>query len=562
MQRLRLQLVIVLLALVAIATLLISQQPALQAVVVVPEPATGGIYAEALIGSPGRFNPALEFYNPVDRDVNSLLFSGLVRFDDRGLPVPDLAESWGISWDGTVYNFAIHQEAYWHDGQPVTSDDVVFTIELMRNPDFPTLSVVRELWRSIEVRRLDDKTLQFRLPAAYAPFLDHLTFGILPAHLLGDLSPDAIVNDPFNLTPIGSGPYRFDSLIVEGGEVKGVVLQANENYHQQRAFIDQLVFRYYDDFAQALDAYRRGEVLGFQDIPVDRLPEVLVEADLNVYTGRLAEMALIYLNLDHDSVPFFQELEVRKALYAGLNRQWMIDRLLDGQAILASGPIFPGTWAYFDGTPQMEYDPDLAVRQLREAGYTIPSEGGSVRAREGQRLSFELVHPDMEPYASLAQAIQDDWQAIGVQVTLRAVPYDDLLEDYLEPRAYQAALVDLNFATTPDPDSYAFWHQTQTPAGQNYANWNDRVASEYLESARITVDPEERARLYRNFQVRFTGELPALPLYYSVYSYAVNAQVRGVRMGPLYDPSDRFFNITQWFLFVEQTVEAVSTPSQ
>jgi peptide/nickel transport system substrate-binding protein len=562
MQRLRLQLIIVVLALVAIAALLLSQQPALQAIVVVSEPAAGGIYSEALVGTPGRFNPTLDFYNPVDRDVNSLIFSGLVRFDDRGLPVPDLADSWGISWDGTIYNFAIRQEAYWHDGQPVTSADVVFTIELLRDADYPTPPAVRELWRSVDVRLLDEKTLQFRLPAAYAPFLDHLTFGILPEHLLGDLNPEEIINDAFNLNPIGSGPYRFDSLIVEDGAIKGVVLLAFENYYQPRAFIDRFVFRYFDGVDRALEAYRRGEVQGIQSIPSDYLPEALVEPGLNLYTGRLSEMMLIYLNLDHDAVPFFQDLEVRKALYTGLNRQWMIDHLLDGQAILASGPIFPGTWAYFDGTPLVEFDPDKAISLLRAADYTIPAEGGSVRAREGVRLAFELIHPDTDLHTRLAQAIRDNWQALGMQVTLRPVPYDDLLEDFLEPRAYQAALVDLNFANTPDPDSYAFWHQTQTPGGQNYSNWNDRPASEYLEAARITVDPEERTRLYRNFQVRFAGELPALPLFYPVYTYAVDAQVRGVRMGPLYTPSDRFFNITQWFLFVEQTVEAVSTPAQ
>ncbi len=119
------------------------------------------------------------------------------------------------------------------------------------------------------------------------------------------------------------------------------------------------------------------------------------------------------------------------------------------------------------------------------------------------------------------------------------MPYEDVVSAYLEPRAFQAALVDLNFSRTPDPDPYPFWHQAQITGGQNYSKWDDRQASEYLEQARIEVDIEERTRLYNNFQVRFASELPSLPLFYPIYNYAVDEQVQGVTMGPLYDPSDR-----------------------
>ena len=120
--------------------------------------------------------------------------------------------------------------------------------------------------------------------------------------------------------------------------------------------------------------------------------------------------------------------------------------------------------------------------------------------------------------------------------------------------------MDLSFSRTPDPDPYPFWHQTQAANGQNYAMWNDRQASEYLEQARIIVDPAERARLYRNFQVRFASELPSLPLYYPMYTYAVSNQVQGVRMGPLFDTSDRFATVTSWYLFSEAGENPAETP--
>jgi peptide/nickel transport system substrate-binding protein len=157
----------------------------------------------------------------------------------------------------------------------------------------------------------------------------------------------------------------------------------------------------------------------------------------------------------------------------------------------------------------------------------------------------------------VAQAVQRDWLRLGVQVTLRAVPYDQLVADYLGTRLYQAALVDLNLTRSPDPDPYPFWHEAQAQSGQNYSGWNDRQASEYLESARVVSDMSERTRFYRNFQVRFNLELPALPLFYPVYTYAVDSEVQGVRMGPLFDPSDRYATVTSWFLLARRAASPV-----
>jgi peptide/nickel transport system substrate-binding protein len=280
---------------------------------------------------------------------------------------------------------------------------------------------------------------------------------------------------------------------------------------------------------------------------------------LNFYTTRLPELTLIFLNLDNPAVPFFQEVAVRKSLLMGISRQRLVDRVLDGQAIIADGPIFPNVWAYYEGIERVPYDRDSAIDLLRAADYTIPAEGGSVRTKEDVRLSFTLLHPEGETIAALADLIKRDWERLGVQVILEAVPYEILVREHLDTRLYEAALVDLNFSRSPDPDPYPFWHQTQATGGQNYALWNDRQASEYLEQARIIVDPLERTRLYRNFQVRFVDELPALPLFYPVYSYAVDSQVQGVRIGPLLEPSDRFDTVTKWFLFSEGTTAQQET---
>jgi len=553
MKRLRWQLLIVVLALVAITLLLTGQEP-IVVQVFEPEPITGGFYTEGLVGTFSRLNPVLDNFNPADKDVDRLIYSSLVRFDDRGLPQAELAESWGISRDATVYNFSLRTDATWHDGESVTSADVVFTIDLLRSPDLPTPEDVRSMWNEIEVIPLNDYTLQFRLPEPFAPFLDYMTFGVLPVHYFEGLTPAGLVDDPFNLSPIGSGPYRFDNFIIDNGEIVGVALSAFDEYYEERAFIDQIVFRYYPNDELALDAYQAGEIQGISQITPESLPEALEEENLHLYTGRLPELSMIFLNLDNPKVSFFQDADIRRALLMGLHRQWMIDQVLDGQAAIADGPIFPNTWAFYEGISRIGYDPDKATNIIREKGYTIPSEGGSIRSNENGFFSFTLLHPEEATHTAIAEVIQENWSKLGVGVTLKALSYEKLISDHLDTRLYDAALVDINFSRSPDPDPYPFWHQTQASSGQNYTMWNDRQSSEYLEQARIIVDPIERTRLYRNFQVRFLNELPALPLFYQVYTFGVDAEIQGIRTGPLFEPNDRFAHITEWYLFSERIV--------
>lgn len=564
MKQLRWQILVVLVTLVIVAVLLFSAQSPDVGNVIQSQPEQGGVYTEGLVGSLGRLNPLLDWNNQADRDVNRLLFSGLVRFDERGLPASDLASSWGSTPDGTVYNFEIRQNAMWHDGAPVTSDDVLFTIEMMKSADSLYPQDIKDLWGRIEVTKLNDKTLKFTLPEPFVPFLDYLTFGIVPKHLLGSVPAGQMATAEFNIKPVGTGPYRFDRLLVENGRIIGVVLTVFTNYYRDPGFIEQVVFRYYPTSAEAFSAYEQGDVFSISRISAEVLNDALEEPQLNLYTSRLPKMGFVFFNLNNSETPFLKEPEVRRALMLGLNRTYIINAFMQGQAILADGPILPNSWAHYDGIEQFRYDPDAAINLLKAEGYVIPAGGGDVRAKDGISLAFQLTHPDDELHTQIAQTIQTQWALIGVRVDLQPVSYDLLVFNVLASRAYQSALVDLDLSRTPDPDPYPFWHQAEATGGQNYSQWDNRAASEYLEQARVTADYELRAKLYRNFQIIFARELPALPLYVPVYSYGVDAQVLGVQISPLYDPSDRFTSFTRWYLLtrraLEQPVLATSTP--
>jgi len=559
MRRLRWQILVVAVTLIIVAVLLLSQQPILAPTL--SQPSSGGIYSEGLIGSLGRLNPLLDWNNPVDRDVDSLVFSGLIKFDSHGLPQPDLAESWGATPDGTVYNFTLRSNAVWQDGTPVTSDDVIFTVDLIKSSSFFPQDI-KDLWNQITVTKLDDQNIKFTLPEPFAPFLDYLAFGLLPKHLLASTPANQLASANFNISPIGSGPYKFDHFVVESGHVAGIVLTLSDNYYGQKPYIQQVVFRYYPDSKSAYDAFKQGEVLGVSQLTSDVLSQALADPNLMVYTSSLPQMSIVLLNLNNNEVSFFQDANIRRALLLGLNRDYIVSAFLKGEGIVADGPILPGSWAHYDGIEHIGYDPDAAISLLKAEGYVIPSSGGTVRSKDTQSLSFTLLYPQDALHAQIAKAIQQDWAQIGVQANIQGMPYDQLISNSLTSRNYQAALVDLNLARTPDPDPYPFWHQSEATGGQNYSQWDNRAASEYLEQARTETDFTVRARLYRNFQVVFTKDLPSLPLYYPVYNYGVSAQVHGVEVPmPLFDTSNRLNFIADWYLVTRRTIEQTPMPT-
>jgi len=547
MKRLRWQLLIIFLTGFTVGILLINEKPEPEAVSV-PEPEQGGVYSEALIGRFQRLNPVLDYYNSADRDINRLIFSRMVSFEERGIPTLELVETYGISQDGTIYNITLKPDLEWHDGSPLTTNDILFTVDMMRNGVGVTPEDIRSFWTSVEVVVLSDTTIQFRLPEPFSPFLDYLSFGILPEHLLGDLSFEELIDSSFNMQPVGSGPYKFEGLITEDDQIKGVILRANENYFEGSPLIEQMVFRYFENSNEALQAYKDGLVLGISEVDNSILRDVLIEPELNLFTARRPRLTLVFLNLENPEVPFFQEVEIRKALLNGLNRQNMINEVFDSQAIVADGPILPGSWAYYDGIKNVPFDQETALQLIKDAGYIISGEDSTIRSKDGVEFRFELLYPDDEEHRQMAEMIQSDWEELGASVEIRGVLYSELIESYLSPRSYQAALIDLDLSWTPDPDPYPFWDQVQATGGQNYSQWDNTVASDYLEQARITTNLIDRQLFYRNFQVVFEEELPSLPLFYPVYNFAISSQVQNVSVGPLFDTSDRFITVTEWFL--------------
>jgi len=555
-KHLRWQVIITLLGTALLGSLLAYLAFAFGTVVV---PAAGGTYVEALIGHPQYINPILCQPNPVDRDLCSLIFNGLTKLNERGEVLPDLAESWEISTDGLRYTFHLRRDVRWHDQTPFTADDVAFTVEAMQDPSYKGDPHLAELWRNVGVVKLDTHTIQFVLREPFAPFLGYTTVGILPAHVLTDVPVESLPNHPFNQHPIGTGMFQVEEITAEHA-----LLQANPLFFGPKPYLDRIEFRFYPDYEAALSAYEEGEVQGISRVPPTSLLEAKANQRLKLFSARLPGYTLVLLNLKNPGLPFFQSKLVRRALLYAIDRQEVVDRVLDGQGLIAHSPILPESWAHDDGVARYEYDPERAKGLLMEAGWRTPThlsamEGdtdrqskGSIREQAGVKLAFTLLTDDDPLHMRLAEEIARQWEEIGV----RAIPQtvrSSLVENYLRPRKFEAALIDLEVRGDPDP--YPLWHSTQANGeGQNYAGFVNYEVDKLLEEARCTVDLDKRAELYHRFQQIFADEVPSLLLYYPVYTYAVDEKIKGVQLGPLSEPSDRFRNIAEWYMVTKRII--------
>jgi len=534
-------------------------------------PTRGGTYIEGMVGQPHAINPLLCQYNEVDRDLCSLVFNGLFYLDAHGLPRPDLAARLpDISPDGLVYTVTLRSDVHWHDGQPFTSDDVLFTISLVQDPGFPGSEDLAELWRTVEISRVNAYNLSFTLREPYAPFADYLTLGIVPAHVLRSVSPADLALADFNLRPVGTGPFQVDEVAVLRGQVDHVTLSSSPNYFGSQPFLDKIVFKFFADDTAVFNAYRAGQVQGIARVSYSDLAHLRQFPDLKVFSAPVAGYSMIFMNLSNPDVPFFQDKQVRQALFLALDRNQLVEQAQGGQGIVMPGPILPDTWAFDPALPAIQPDPDKARALLDAADWRIGGSGIStpgilnlaallppdVRSKDGKALGFTLLTNTDPVHLEMAKTLAEQWKAIGVTVTVTAAPM--LVPNYLAPRSYEAVLIDLSLAGDPDP--YPFWHEMQASAGQNYSGYKDRDMSEILEQARRTNDQSKRFQFYKRFQQMFMDEMPAIPLVRPIFTFAVDERVHEVQIGPLEYPSDRFRNVTDWYIVTRRVIVSNREP--
>lgn len=541
-----------------------STTPAPQRPVAMPFPYDPQTLREALI-DPNcviKINPLLAGFNQPDRDVSALIFEGLMKTDQYGAAVPALAAGLPrISADGLTYVFTLRTDVMWHDGQPFTSADVLFTIGLMQDATFTGPTDLAVFWRSVEVDALDPVTVRFRLAQPLATFLDYLRIGIVPEHVLRGASGATLNAHPFNLSPIGTGPYQFESLLSDGQRVRGVQLRAAATFAGRPEAaggfaLRRLVFQCYPTFEDAFAAYQRGEVGSFGEVPpsaADRLKTV----GLTLYSAYRPALGAIIFNYARDEVAYFRDVRMRMALARAIDRRAAVAAALADRAIAAEGPILPSSWAFNRAVTCPAYDPadpEAAARALAQVQITPPPAVQNDPAAptpdpaiSGQSLyRFQLLTPNDAGLAALAQSVVERWNLLG-RLRAEVVVVDSLtFRERLTAGNFDVALVELNLAPAADPDPYSLWRQAPRDGGLNFGGLNDRAISELIESARAATNGADRAKRYADFQDLFCDRAAALPLYYPVYYYAADSRLSGVQLGFMAEPSERFRTVRDW----------------
>lgn len=508
--------------------------------IVVPEP--GGTYTEAIIGRPGNLNP-LYLQTRADQDLAALLFNGLTRADARGELQPDLARSWEVSEDGQRYTFHLRDDAVWHDGTPVTVEDVRFTVGVMQDPDYTHDPAAADLWRAVQIEVEDEDTITFVLPetlAPFAPFATFTTFGILPRHLLQEVPVAEMETAFFSRQPVGTGPWKIARI-----EPNQIVLTPHLSSHVGSApLLDEVAFRFYDDADSALQAFRRGDTQGVAQVMPENIGMVLQNPSLSPHPAPIAGYTALFFNLQYS---LFNDRAVREALMLALDRQALIDEVLHGQGIVADTFLMPTHWAYSTRLPHYTYQPAEALDLLATEGW-VDSDDDGVLDQDGLPLRFTILTNDDNPQLiAVAAEVAAQWRALGVQVEVRRAAGGELREA-LQDHEFDTALLATPQGGMPaDPDFYPLWHSSQTVgAGRNYTFFQDDEADRLMVEARHTLDQEERRELYEEFQEILAIELPALPLYHPIYNYAVSDRVRNVQVSPLNSPADRFLSLPNW----------------
>lgn len=538
----------------ALVGMLLSYQVQSAALCTVSVPAAGGTFVEGIVGRPFALNPLFSDPYPVDRELTDLIFDGLVRYDQTGQPLPALAQEWSVSEDGLTFTFTLREGLVWHDGEPLTSRDVAFTYGLIQHEDFPGPEHLQRLWQSVIITPLDERRIAFTLTQPYAPFIEATTRGILPAHLLEDVAVGDLISTPFNLSPVGTGPF-----MVQPGQdwqrTGRIRLTPNPNYWREGTQIADLEIRFYPTAEELQTSYRAGELHAVLGFPSTMIPQVMSESDARLFTSTAPRYSALLFNVSGSGAAALLTKEVRQALAYSIDRDLLVNSVLNGQGVVFDGPYTPEHWAARpDLLTAYSRQPDTATALLDGAGWTGPG----VRTREGVPLRLRLLVPDQADYRAVAEEISRQWATVGVEAQIVPAADADALRKTLSERGYDVALVEI--AAPNDPDLYDFWSQEAMVRGQNFAGWNNRRASEALEAGRQVFPQGERVPYYEAFQRQFDADLPQLTLYQHVSSYLLRDDVQQAEVGLVQRPRDRYESFPAWFLNYRDV--AVSCPAE
>ena len=506
-------------------------------------PTKGGILREVMVGQPQSLNPLFALLNDADRDISELIFAGLLKYDQEGSLIKDLAKDYKISKDGKIYEFTLEDNLFWSDGEEITTQDIVFTIESVRNPEVQ--SPLRLIWQEVKVEKTDNKTIKFILPNPYPPFLENFTFKILPYHIFNEVSPQAfILEPPQNLTSSG----QFEIKVIEKdseNKIRKIILERNPNFHGKASFLEKIEITFIPttgDFPTW-----KNKALSFAGISSEQ--KSIFKENFNIYKLSVPRYFALFLNQNKS---ILSQKEVREALAFATPKNEIIEKILLGEARIIDSPFLPENRIEGD-FKQYKFNLKKAREILEKAGWQDKDKDG-IREKilkEGEKatpLKLILFTVEQEELKKAAEIIQARWKEIGVKLVIRTLEPTKLLQENIKERKYDILLFGQGLSIIPDP--YPFWSSFQKEyPGLNLSLYQNKDIDELLKNSREELNSKKRRGLLQKAQQKITDDIPAIFLYSPYYLYAVRDEVKGIDGKYIVDPSKRFINIENWYIY-------------
>ena len=527
-------------------------------------PIVGGSLTEGEVGTPRTVNPILAFTD-ADKDVTALVYAGLMRRDDSGNLVPNLATSYSVSSDGLTYDFVLKNKIYFDDGKPITADDIVFTVN--KTQDAAIKSPIRAEWADVVIKKISDSEVQFILKQPYAPFLNNTTLGILPQHIWKNISDDQFIFSNYNIQPVGDGPYDVSNIAKDANGVpQSYTLVPSSHYAGSRPYIAKIVLNFYPDESHAFNALKAGEIDSLVGLdPDDASALASTRNSVHMLANPVPRLFGVFFNQNQN--PIFADKAVRQALSLAVDRQAIVKDVLYGYGIPIDSPV-PSENARgyrviglegkedisnnsFSSTTLQPYNPTtlaLATSTLEKDGWKLGTDGIYTKTvnKKIQTLAFFITTADSPDLVAAANMVATEWRTIGAKVTVNIFEYSDL-QNAISARSYDSLLFGQYVGT--GLDLYAFWHSSQRNSpGLNIAEYVNSSADKALSDARTATTSAKQLADLSAFQNVFAQDVPAVFLYSPDLIYVIPNKLKDVDMDSVSMPADRWNGVANWYI--------------
>lgn len=497
--------------------------------------ADGGEYVEGIVGQPIHINPLFAENNNPDNDLSQLFFANLRA----------IAERVDMSDNGKTFSVRIKGDITWQDNRPLTTDDVIFTVQMIQDPEVN--SPLATAWKGVRVERISERELQVITPTAYSFFENTLlSLQPIPKHLFENIPTANIRLSDYNREPVGSGPYKFDSFEKRrDGFITQIAAKKNDRYAGNHTYIETLVVRFYKNESEAVTALNDGDIDGMAIMDPKNFKEVSIP-----YRLRKLEMPRYYAVFPN---PFantaLTPMSMRTALDLAIDKKAITNTIFGDNAVTITDPIPPFT---SETQMEQEYSSERAQALLEESGWHMTESG--IREKDGKRLEFVLTVYPAPFLEETAKLLQQQWKASGIDVRIHLASANNFNNEILKPRNYELLLFGNNYGKNLDP--YSFWHSSQKLApGLNLAIYENKDVNKFIDVVRGDFDPASRTVGMRQIEPIIMADKPAVFLYSPYYLYVSNKSLKGFDATSLGTPSDRFAMIETWYVKTTRTLK-------